>query len=152
MKQTTNFQTTQTPVMNATRMSQLTIGIDLGDQWSQFCLLDADGVLLEERDVSGAHARPFRPASAHSPPLASPWRPAPIRSGPASCWLNWAMRSSWRLCARCGLLPAVTVKVTGPMPASWPARHAWTRRSCIPCGSVIATNNAIWYWFGRGRL
>jgi transposase len=37
--------------MNATRMSQLTIGIDLGDQWSQFCLLDADGVLLEEGRV-----------------------------------------------------------------------------------------------------
>ena len=51
MKQTTNFQTTQTPVMNATRMSQLTIGIDLGDQWSQFCRLDADAVLLEEGRV-----------------------------------------------------------------------------------------------------
>jgi transposase len=51
MKQTTNSQTTQANVMNSTRMPNLTIGIDLGDQWSQFCLLDPDGALLEEGRV-----------------------------------------------------------------------------------------------------
>jgi transposase len=51
MKQTINSQTTQAKVMNSTRMSHLTIGIDLGDQWSQFCLLDTDGALREEGRV-----------------------------------------------------------------------------------------------------
>lgn len=51
MKQTTSSQTTPTNVMNSTTASGLTIGIDLGDQCSQFCLLTADGVLLEEGRV-----------------------------------------------------------------------------------------------------
>jgi transposase len=34
-----------------TRNSSLTIGIDLGDQWSQFCLLDANGTVCEEGRV-----------------------------------------------------------------------------------------------------
>jgi transposase len=48
MKQTISSQTN---VMTSTTTSGLTIGIDLGDQWSQFCLLNTDGALLEEGRV-----------------------------------------------------------------------------------------------------
>ena len=48
MKQSINSQTN---VMTSTTTSGLTIGIDLGDQWSQFCLLSTDGTLREEGRV-----------------------------------------------------------------------------------------------------
>jgi transposase len=51
MKQIINHQTTQTKVTTSITASGLTVGIDLGDQWSQFCLLDAQGALLEEGRV-----------------------------------------------------------------------------------------------------
>jgi transposase len=60
MKQTTNTQRTQANVMNATRMSNLTIGIDLGDRGSQFCLLDPDGALLEEGRVRSSTRSAFQ--------------------------------------------------------------------------------------------
>jgi hypothetical protein len=34
-----------TDMMTATTTAGLTIGIDLGDQWSQFCLLDSNGTV-----------------------------------------------------------------------------------------------------------
>ena len=49
MKQSISSQMTRTNV--SATASGLTIGIDLGDQWSQFCLLDADGTLREEGRV-----------------------------------------------------------------------------------------------------
>src|SRR3954447_17559272 len=48
MKQTISSPTN---VMTSTTTSGLTIGIDLGDQRSQFCLLNPDGALLEEGRV-----------------------------------------------------------------------------------------------------
>jgi transposase len=53
MKKITNSMRTKTAeqlqTISATpRHTSLTIGIDLGDQWSQFCLLTPDGALLEE--------------------------------------------------------------------------------------------------------
>jgi transposase len=51
MKQTISSQTTPTNTMTSTTTSSLTVGVDLGDQWSQFCLLDAQGALLEEGRV-----------------------------------------------------------------------------------------------------
>ena len=34
-----------------TRHTSLTLGLDLGDQWSQFCLLDTNGIICEEGRV-----------------------------------------------------------------------------------------------------
>ena len=49
MKQSISSQMTR--MNGTTTASGLTVGIDLGDQWSQFCLLDADGALREEGRV-----------------------------------------------------------------------------------------------------
>jgi transposase len=51
MKQTINYQTTHMKVATSTTASSLTLGIDLGDQWSQFCLLDANGTVCQEGRV-----------------------------------------------------------------------------------------------------
>ena len=51
MKQSMSSQTTPTNAMTSTIPSGLTVGLDLGDQWSQFCLLDIHGTLLEEGRV-----------------------------------------------------------------------------------------------------
>jgi transposase len=51
MKQSINSQMTPTNVITSTITSRLTIGIDLGDQWSQFCLLDATGQIQQEGRV-----------------------------------------------------------------------------------------------------
>jgi len=49
MKQGINSQMTRTN-LTATA-SGLTVGLDLGDQWSQFCLLDTNGIICEEGRV-----------------------------------------------------------------------------------------------------
>jgi transposase len=51
MKHRIHSQSTQADVMSSTITSRLTIGIDLGDQWSQFCLLDATGQIQQEGRV-----------------------------------------------------------------------------------------------------
>jgi transposase len=56
MKKITNSVKTKTAeqpqtISATTRHASLTIGIDLGDQWSQFCLLDVDGMICEEGRV-----------------------------------------------------------------------------------------------------
>ena len=48
MQQTISSPTNMT---TSTTTSGLTIGIDLGDQWSQFCLLDMNGTVCEEGRV-----------------------------------------------------------------------------------------------------
>jgi activator of 2-hydroxyglutaryl-CoA dehydratase len=57
MKTITNSMMTKTAeqpqtISATTRNTSLTIGIDLGDQWSQFCLLDANGTVCEEGVLS----------------------------------------------------------------------------------------------------
>jgi transposase len=49
MKQSISSQMTRTN--GTTTASGLTVGIDLGDQGSQFCLLDAQGTISEEGRV-----------------------------------------------------------------------------------------------------
>src|SRR3954452_15905199 len=51
MKQSINSQMTPTNVITSTITSRLTVGIDLADQWSQFCLLDAAGQIQQEGRV-----------------------------------------------------------------------------------------------------
>jgi hypothetical protein len=51
MKQKISSQTTQTNAMISSTTSGLTVGIDLGDQWSQFCLLDAARQIQQEGRV-----------------------------------------------------------------------------------------------------
>src|SRR3954454_4260639 len=54
MKQTISSQITQTKMKTtkiSTTTSGLTVGLDLGDQWSQFCLLDAAGQIQQEGRV-----------------------------------------------------------------------------------------------------
>src|SRR3982751_2220877 len=56
MKTITNSMMTKTaeqlPTISATtRHTSLTLGIDLGDPWSQFCLLDTNGTVCEEGRV-----------------------------------------------------------------------------------------------------
>ena len=51
MQQTTSSSMTATNVTTFTPAAGLTIGIDLGDQWSQFCILDAAGEIHEEGRV-----------------------------------------------------------------------------------------------------
>jgi transposase len=51
MKQTTHAPAIPAKGIPSSAASGLTIGIDLGDQWSRFCLLDADGAILEEDRV-----------------------------------------------------------------------------------------------------
>jgi transposase len=56
MKKITNPVRTKTAeqpqtISAATRNASLTLGIDLGDQGSQFCLLAADGIICEEGRV-----------------------------------------------------------------------------------------------------
>jgi transposase len=56
MKQIINTQTTQTNRTTSTAASGLTVGIDLGDQWSQFCLLDATGQIQQEGRVKSTRS------------------------------------------------------------------------------------------------
>jgi transposase len=53
MKQSISSQRTQTKMKTkiSTTARGLTVGIDLGDQWSQFCLLDAAGQIQQEGRV-----------------------------------------------------------------------------------------------------
>jgi transposase len=53
MKQSISSQRTQTKMKTkiSTTAPGLTVGIDLGDQWSQFCLLDAAGQIQQEGRV-----------------------------------------------------------------------------------------------------
>jgi transposase len=52
MKQTISSQTTQMKMTKiSTTTSGLTVGLDLGDQWSQFCQLDAAGQIQQEGRV-----------------------------------------------------------------------------------------------------
>jgi transposase len=51
MKQNISSQSIPTNAMTSTTPSGLTVGLDLGDQWSQFCLLDAKGQIQQEGRV-----------------------------------------------------------------------------------------------------
>ena len=56
MKKITNSMRTKTveqpeTISATTRHTRLTLGLDLGDQWSQFCLLDTNGIICEEGRV-----------------------------------------------------------------------------------------------------
>ena len=53
MKKITNSMRTEAAeqpqtISATTRHTSLTLGLDLGDQWSRFCLLDAAGIICEE--------------------------------------------------------------------------------------------------------
>ena len=79
MRQTINSQTN---VMTSTTTSGLTIGIDLGDQWSQFCLLNPDGVPLEEGRVRSTRSA-FQARFGALAPARIAWE-----TGPPSLWAS----------------------------------------------------------------
>lgn len=76
-----------------------TVGIDLGDRFSYFCALDADGAIVAEGRVAttpGAiELRPHRGRGSLS-------KQGHTRPGSAACLRAWDMRCSWRTRASCG--------------------------------------------------
>ena len=69
MKQTISSQVTQTKMKTtkiSTPASGLTVGLDLGDQWSQFCLLDAAGQIQQASSLWRARARAPRARNRHA--------------------------------------------------------------------------------------
>jgi transposase len=80
MKQSISSQMTQATV--TTTASGLTVGLDLGDQWSQFCLLDAAGQIQQEGRV-----RSTRSAFQARFGALAPARIA-LETGPHSLWAS----------------------------------------------------------------
>ncbi len=68
-KQTKNFQT-----------QKLTIGVDLGDRWSWYCVLDEAGEVVLEQKV-GTTTKAMQEVFAGMPRSGSRWKPGWIRRG-----------------------------------------------------------------------
>jgi len=63
-------------------LSQLTVGIDIGDQWSHYCMLSAEGSVMEEgrlRTTANALAKHFE---------GIPALRIAIENGTHSIWIN----------------------------------------------------------------
>src|SRR6202021_3729604 len=59
-----------------------TIGVDLGDRWSFYCVLDEAGkIILEQKEATTAEAR--KKTLEKRPKSLCPWEPAQIRPGGA---------------------------------------------------------------------
>ena len=63
---------------------KLTIGVDLGDRWSFYCVLNEAGKILLEQKVATTQKRSSRPLQRYRE-VSWPWRQEHIRHGSADC-------------------------------------------------------------------
>ena len=84
-----------------TTMPGLTIGIDLGDRYSHYCVLDKDGEVLEEGRLS-TNPKAFQQRFGSAGPAGLPSRSARTRRGSTSCPKRQATRSWWPTPGSCG--------------------------------------------------
>jgi hypothetical protein len=95
---------------------QTTIGIDLGDVWSHYCTLNEDGEVVDrgrfrtsptavEKCLPIYRQRGWR------------WKPGSIRSGSASSFRSWAMKSFVPTSVSCGRSRIVTGRAISSMPS-----------------------------------
>jgi len=134
--------------MSAEAMQQagngmLTIGIDLGDKRSAYCVLGKDGEAMEEG------ARASTPLSFERPFLKYPRSLVALEVCFHSRWASLVLE-------RCGddvlvanackvrLITQATRKMTGSMPARWRDWHVRIGVCCIPFD--IAAKKHRWYW------
>ena len=68
---------------------KLTIGVDLGDRWSLFCVLDEAGKIILEQKVAMTPEAMKQNISEDTREVSSPWRPEHIHLGSASCSELW---------------------------------------------------------------
>lgn len=83
------------------RDGRLTVGLDLGDRSSFYCVLDETGDVLLEQKVSTTPKRPSTRFSERCPGVVLQWRPERIHRGSADCLVSSVMRPSWRTHAAC---------------------------------------------------
>ena len=70
---------------------KLTIGLDLGDRNSWYCMLDEAGqIQLEQR--GGRLQKPCRKSSAPCRAVGSHWKSGRIRPGSVACSASWGMK------------------------------------------------------------
>src|SRR3954471_10610882 len=122
MKQSISSQTTPTNAMTSSTPSGLTVGLDLGDQWSQFCLLDARGQIQQEGRV-----RSTRSAFQARFGALAPARIA-LETGTHSLWASELLTELGHevIVAHGREVRAISGsdrKATKSMLASWPARR-----------------------------
>jgi transposase len=73
------------------REKKLTIGMDLGDQFTYYCVLDEAGEVMVEQKLPTTKQAMKRVFS-RIPPVEWLWRPGCIPPGSAGSWLSWGMK------------------------------------------------------------
>jgi activator of 2-hydroxyglutaryl-CoA dehydratase len=78
--------------MEVTEKPEMTLGLDMGDRYSHYCLLNQQGEVVEEGRMQSTSKPRCGGISRASLVCASRWNAARIRPGSAVCSPNWATR------------------------------------------------------------
>jgi transposase len=113
-----------------------TVGIDLGDQWSRYCVLDGEGEVIEEgrfKTAPGALTKHF--ADSERMRIA-------LEAGTHSLWVSEHLRQLGHevLVAnarRSGRLRTATARAISSTPKSWLVMRESIRRSCTRLHIVV---------------
>ncbi len=111
-------------------MDRVTVGLDLGDRYSRFCMVDAEGEIVEEGRVRteveamrgrfrGAAARVVLEVGTHSPGVLRELE---------ELGHEVIVTNPRRLANR--------ARQTARMPSSWTVSGGWTRRCCGRSGTA----------------
>ena len=141
-------------------LDRLTVGVDLGDQWSHYCILDLEGETLAEgqlRTTQEDLAEFFQALNAARVVFEvgthSPWAQEVIGGcGHEVLVANPRMMDGSKRRKR------KNDRMIGSMPTSWRDWGEWIRNRCTRSGTAVGKCGKIWRyyepetrWWRRGR-
>ena len=115
----------------------VTVGLDLGDTYTQLCTIDGDGELIEEARLRTTPTALRRRFSAMAASLVWSSKLAPTRPGSVVSSRTAVMRSTWRIPASCASSTRTTPRATAWTRSIWPVSVVSTPL-CLPPSATVA--------------
>src|SRR5215471_17716862 len=127
---------------------RLTVGVDLGDRWSNYCILGLEGETLAEgklRTTREDVAAFFRALAAARVVIEVGTHSAWVRKVVMGCG-HEVLAANPRLMGR----SIASARMTGSMPTSWRGWDEWIRSRCFRWSIGVGKCDKTWWCCGRG--
>ena len=130
-------------------LDRLTVGVDLGDQWSRYCILDLQGEMLSEGPLQTRRAELAE--FFHALPPAR----VVIEVGTHSAWVQEVIAGEGHevLVANPRLMEGrngVSARMIGSMRTSWPGWGVLIHSRCTRSGTAVERCARTWCYCARG--
>ncbi len=123
-------QVAEVPTAERPNLNRMTVGVDLGDEWSNYCVLGLGGETLAEGQfrMRREEVQEFFQGLASSRVV--------FEVGTHSAWVREVspgsgMKCWWQMRAGCTGRSGAGARMTGSMQPCWPGSGAWIRKRCI---------------------